>query len=254
MLVLMATGCSSTQPVTEEQQAQATPEKKPLELNPLKWQLNPLEWDVELNPLEWDYKQANYDFREKYNFKIGEMWIVKPPRQFNPTQVVVVRSLGDVPSEPASQESVQVLYDAYVQQKEAMPGMLPAKADLKVGTTQMMVIDLLSCDAIMHDTDGREYPCQVDPAVAQKLVSLTTDPKWLMQPKGKIKNVGVDEWGYRGLFQETASEYKPVLRSWKISETSVNADVTEAQQLLTQAFEVAHRAVHPLSESVNLIK
>jgi len=56
------------------------------------------------------------------------------------------------------------------------------------------------------------------------------------------------------LFQENDSSYKPVKRSWKISETSVNADVPPIQQLLTQAFEVAHRAVHPLSESVNLFK
>lgn len=235
LLLIVFAGCSSNQPVAQKVQQ---PEKK----------------KIEFNPFAWDLKQASYDFREKYNFKIGNMWIIKPPRQFNPSEVVVLRELGEMPEKPQAQPPVAELYDAYVKEKQPTPGILPAPADIKPGTTQMLVIDLISCDAILRDVDGREYTCQVAPAVARKLINITTDPTWLRQKKGKVKQVGEDEWGYRSLFQEVASDYPPVPRNWKISETSVNADVTEAQRLLSEAFEVAHRAVHPLSESVDLLK
>lgn len=239
LLLSIMAGCSSQKPVDAKQASKEPAPKKSLQLN----------------PLDWDFKQAGYDFREKYNFKLGNMWIIKPPRQFNPSQVVVVRALGKLPAEPKAQLAVNELYNQYVQQKDATStaDMIATPSQAREAS-QMMVINLITSDAILFDADGREYPSQVDPGLTHQLVELTTDPKWLLQKRGKIKLVSQDDWAYRGLFQESASAYKPVPRNWKISETSVNADVTETQRLLTQAFEVAHRAVHPLSESVNLLK
>ena len=243
LLMLALSGCSSHKPMTEQTQVKA--KKKA----------------IELNPFNWDLKEANYNFRDKYNFKVGNMWIVKPPRVLNLSQVVVVRELSSMPREPESQNSVFMMYEQYAQQDGIRQSDALVAADVEVlGSTQSktrrqkMVIDLGTCDAIFEDADGKKYPCQIDPSMARQILNLASDRMWFGEKKTKIKQVHPDEWGYRALFQENDSKYKPVKRGWKISETSVNADVSPIQQLLTQAFEVAHRAVHPLSESVNLLK
>lgn len=232
-LTALFVGCSSGQPTSQQANAQPTPQKKGIELNPLKWD--------------------SYEFREKYNFKIGDMWIIKPPRQFNPSQIVVVRELGKSPDKPQAQPPVTELYASYVQQKDkADAGMVSEGSSTPV--TQMLVIDVISSDALLRDADGHEYPSQVDPALTHKLMELTTDPRWLYQKDIKVKNPTDDQWVYLGVFQENNGENNSVKRKWIVSDVTTNPDLTEVQQLLTQAFEVAHRQVHPLSETVNLIK
>lgn len=250
LLMVLLTGCASKQPVAIEQTAQANvkveKEKKGSVLNPMNWALN---------PMNWDYKEADYNFREKYNFKLGPMWLIKPPRELNPSQIVVVRHFGNVPTVPQVQDSVFQTYETYIQQKDASQVSSPTvDQTLLASTLQMLLIDLSTGDMLFEDVDGKQYPSQIDPDVSRKLLDLTTDKLWLREKKVKLKEVDTEQWAYRALFQESASAYKPVLRNWAISETSVNADVPEVQKLLTRTFEVAYRAVHPLSEQVNLIK
>ena len=272
LFVVLLTGCASKQPVAEKQavKAEVKAEKEGIGLNPLNWPWNPLAWEFKraaegemelnpyywsVNPMHWDYKEANYNFREKYNFKLGPMWVIKPPRELNPSQIVVVRQFGMAPAVPQVQESLSQTYETYIQQKDAAE--IPAAvvhAELQANKLQMLLIDLSTGDVLFEDVDGRQYPSQIDPDVSRQLLDLTTDKLWLREKKVKLKEVGQDQWAYRALFQESASEYKPVLRNWVISETSVNADVPEVQKLLTRTFEVAYRAVHPLSEQVNLLK
>ncbi|HCD33989.1 MAG TPA: hypothetical protein DER01_16380, partial [Phycisphaerales bacterium] len=203
LLITIVTGCSSQQPVSQQQaNAQPAAKQSSLELNPLRWPWNPMEWDT-------------YAFRDKYNFKVGDMWVIKPPRQFNPSQVVVVRQLGSIPDQPQPKPPVAELYEAYVVKKEAqmaasMPTTKPARK-----VTQMLVIDLASSNAILRDSDGKEYPSQVDPALTRQLIDLTTKRQWLIQKKTKLKNVAADQWAYRSVFQEVSDEYKPVRRNWK---------------------------------------
>ena len=123
LFVVLLTGCASKQPVAEKQavKAEVKAEKEGIGLNPLNWPWNPLAWEFKraaegemelnpyywsVNPMHWDYKEANYNFREKYNFKLGPMWVIKPPRELNPSQIVVVRHFGMAPAVPQVQESV----------------------------------------------------------------------------------------------------------------------------------------------------
>ena len=218
MLILIFAGCSSQQPVSRQQaNAQPVTQKSSMELNPLKWPWNPLEWDT-------------YNFREKYNFKVGNMWVIKPPREFNPAQIVIVRELGKIPAQPQTQAALSEIYAEYAQNKEVAL----ATAKLTQAKTQMLVIDVISSDALLRDSDGTEYPSQVDPALTRRLVDLTTDRKWLAQKKTKAKKIGGDEWAYRSVFQESSDEYKPVRRQWKVSEVTNNSHITEVQHLLTR--------------------
>ncbi|MFG0250327.1 MAG: hypothetical protein ACF8OB_15690 [Phycisphaeraceae bacterium JB051] len=242
----MFTGCASKQSAEQQQVAtKVEPQKKKgLELNPLKWPWNPMEW-------------STYGFREKYNFKVGNMWVIKPPRELNPSQIVVVRQLAKVPDQPQTQPTINMLYDDYVGQKEIgkVDGVNSTVSNEPAAQgMQMLVIDLVTSDALLRDADGREYPSEVDPALTRKLINLTMERDFIAARKTKLKNVNEDQWAYRTVIQEAGSDEKPLRRNWKVSENTNNPNLTEVQRLLTNAFEVAHRAVHPLSESVDLLK
>jgi hypothetical protein len=185
------------------------------------------------------------------------MWVVKPPRELNPSQIVVVRELASMPDAPQVQPPVTSLYDEYVGQKEIgkVDGVNNAPtAKQQVQGMQMLVIDLVTSDALLRDADGREYPSEVDPALTRQLIDLTMERDFIAARNTKVKEVNTDQWAYRTVIQEVDSDEKPLRRNWTVSQNTNNTNLTEVQRLLTNAFEVAHRAVHPLSESVDLLK
>lgn len=160
-------------------------------------------------------RQQAYLLHQKASFKIGDQWIIKPPRQIEATQIELTRM-------PAGQD------DAGVQE---------------------LTVDMTTGRAAFKDVDGKTYPHQLMGETIQSVSAGLADRSWQISrtgvPKGEqsamIYHLDVYEAG--GKVKTGAA--------WVVPATK---PLPESLELLTDAFNDAYRLAHPLSGDVDLLK
>ncbi len=200
----------------------------------------------QVNPFAWNYRGAGYTLRDKYHFKVGNWWVIKPPSQINPVLVVMTRTLGSPPPWPKTLEPVQ----AVVYRRADVLGDGVVAKETQLVDHQKMVLDLTTGQAALIDLDGQIYPEQVDNRLIHHVRTLVSDPKWMLQERlGFPKKPDMTQTYYRVVFQQADGRTEVRQWAWPADES-----LPRSLRLLTTAFDVMHRFAHPLSETVNLVK
>ncbi|MCC6579048.1 MAG: hypothetical protein IT440_01300 [Phycisphaeraceae bacterium] len=214
-----------------------------------------------LNPFDWDWSKAGRDTREAMAFKIGDAWVISPPRTWSPTRIEVSRSVNQ--EELQLKAEVQAVAAATTQPATTQP----ASGQIQPATTtqaiesqavppaekqtdkQVLVIDLNTGRGWLTDYDGRIYPQEYDSRVVAQLRVLSRQQQWMISQIKPVSRVAQPIYYHAVLF-EGDNEVSPTVR-WAVP---ARQSLPELQVLLSGTFDVAHRSAHPLSEYVNLLK
>jgi|GEM_PF-2739954 len=227
-----------------------------------------VDWN-KLNPVAWDYRKFGNDFREQYQFKIGDMWVIKPPVEPNPVKLEVLRAFGH---EPMLEETVQtseavVIADESeaISETEVPPTTQPASTQsvqpnveeaftepdqeiVPPADHQRMVIDLVSGSASLTDVDGRIFPLQLQTATLERLRTLSRQREWMIRSVKPLKDAQDPVYYKLVAFEADYSQQHHAHFA-----VPGRKEFPEFFELLIDEFEQAHRLAHPLSKSVNLL-
>ena len=235
-----------------------------------------------LNPLAWDYRKFGNDFREKYSFKVGDMWLIKPPVDPNPVKIEIHRQVGmpidwqnpaeayassqaDAPEQTADSDT-DTITDTDTDTDEAVvtegsdSADAPADSafstdqpidDMPVATrtSETLEIDLVSGKASFTDLDGTIYPLQIRSTTLERIRSLAGERTWIV---GKIKppKDAVDPMHFLVVAYEADHDQQHYVQFTK----PARKDLPELFHALMDELDQAHRLAHPLSDTVNLLK
>ena len=162
------------------------------------------------------WRQQTYQLHQKMAFKVGDSWVIKPPRQLNATRIELSRHALDAAEDAPA-----------------------AKLD----------VDLIDGRAAFHDADGRTYPHQVRLETVRQIGSGMTDRTW------QVGSIGADREAegaanYCLVVYEGDTALKPVA-TWGAPSTK---ELPEVLALLIDTFNEAERYAHPLSKNVDLLE
>lgn len=162
------------------------------------------------------WRQQAYRLHQKMAFKVGDSWVIKPPRELNATRIELSRQALDAAEDAPA-----------------------AKLD----------VDLIDGRAAFHDADGRTYPHQVRLQTARQISAFMTDRTW------QVANIGADRKAagaanYCLAVYEGETQLKPVA-TWGAPSAKKLPDVLV---LLIDTFNEAERYAHPLSKNVDLLE
>ncbi len=228
-----------------------------------------------LNPFAWDYAQAGRGFQEKYHFKVGDTWIIKPPLEPRPVRLLFARSQEGQPVLPLPvSELADPMLPAPVPAAPLADAAAPAESTPPADATvpaapaeptsnatsspvppvlqvQVMELDLVTGNASLRDVDGRVYPFQTDPQRLERLRTLTRGPEWVMgDVKPQRDAEAVTYYTLLAIEADEVTRYQVELAVPGRNRKPLPALYAE----LLEMFVRAHRVAHPLSETINLLQ
>ena len=164
-------------------------------------------------------RQQIYHVHQKMAFKLGDQWVIKPPRQLAATRI-------ELTCQPLGSDKGQA--DA---------------------AEQKLVVDLTNGRATFQDTDGRVYPQQIARQTVERIGAYMTDRSWQVS-RIKADRGAENAAAFHLVVYEDGDPIKPEA-TWA---TPSARPLPEALTLLVDTFNEAYRYAHPLSEGVDLLK
>jgi len=161
-------------------------------------------------------RQQVYRLQEKAAFKVGDHWVIKPPRQIEATRIELTRK----------------------------------SADDDEATAQLLTIDLISGRATFKDANGKAYPHQLADKTVQRITACLADRSWQAGQSGAPRDEQ-NVLSYGLCVYEGDSQVKSGVTTWVVPSAK---PLPESLTLLSGAFNDAHRLAHPLSGKVDLLK
>lgn len=162
-------------------------------------------------------RQHAYHLHQKVSFKVGDKWIIKPPRVLTATRIEMTRKLLVDSNEDAGE--------------------------------QKLVLDLTDGRATFQDAGGRDYAQQVPLATVQRIGAYMTDRSWQIS-RAKADEDALNPATYSLVVYEGDTLVKPEVTWGDPSARPLPDSLT----LLTSTFQEAYRGVHPLAEEVDLLE
>ena len=163
-------------------------------------------------------RQQAYHMHQKMAFKLGDQWVIKPPRQLAATHIeLTCRPLG-------------------------------LDKDQADTAEQKLVVDLTNGRATFQDTDGRVYPQQIPLQTVERIGAYMTDRSWQVSHIRADRGAG-NAVAFHLVVYENDDPVKPQA-TWA---TPPARPLPEALTLLVDTFNEAYRYAHPLSEEVDLL-
>lgn len=159
-------------------------------------------------------RQQAYHLHQKAAFKVGDRWIIKPPRQIKATRIELTREHRAGSAAP------------------------------------MLVIDLTNGRGAYRDVDGRTYPHQFNEKTVQRLGAYMTDRSWQVNTIRADRKADAVNTYHLTVF-EGDKKVKPDRITWVVP---ASRPLPDSLALLVATFDEAYRAAHPLSNDVDLLR
>jgi hypothetical protein len=245
--VAFAGGCATSQAQRDAEDASAYADEDVEEADDSPWLdlsvLDVTKWDyARLNPATWTAR----GMQETFAFKIGDTWVIEPPRDWKPVSIEVTRSRLPMPTLKEAAKLAASAGDAASVSAEPSES---TGAEDDSAWRQRLSIDLITGRGALVDADGRTYPHQFDLSLAGDLRQMILDRKW--QPKRIESPKGAsDVLYYQVIIQEYDPQYRHEIRWAQPGRKPVH----EMGSVIMRTFDAANRIAHPLSAQVNLLK
>jgi hypothetical protein len=159
-------------------------------------------------------RQQAYHLHQKAAFKVGDRWIIKPPRQIKATRIELSREHRAGSAAPT------------------------------------LVIDLTNGRGAYRDVDGRTYPHQFNEQTVQRLGAYMTDRSWQVNTIRADSEADAANT-YHLTVYEGDQKVKPDQITWAVPPSRALPD---SLALLVDTFNEAYRAAHPLSNDVDMLR
>lgn len=209
--------------------------------------------------------KRRYDLHKAMSFRLGDLWVVRPPNEINATGLVITRTNLSLPgateeeaaappppeteTEPVAETEAPAEADVSQAELEAQRGPQPKAADPLAPNQQRLSIDLVTGRATFRDTDGRVYPQQIDRNVAQRLHTMIADRAWQVRPPAAAQDA---EPLYQYKIDIYNADYRYVESvTWHVP---AKKPLPPSLDMLVGTFDVAYRYAYPLSEDINLLQ